>query len=98
MAQIANTGAEKAANTAKNATDDVAERSKRTVNQAAAVTREVTERAEDAARSSLHVVQRTVDAVGEGAPWTRPTRPYPKGVIRAAVRDHPGTRGHLARG
>ena len=65
MAQIANTGAEKAANTAKNATDDVAERSKRIVNPAAAVTREMTDRAEDVARGGLHVVQRTVDAVGE---------------------------------
>jgi hypothetical protein len=58
MAQTAKPEDEKAIDTAKNATDKLAE-------QAAEATREATDRAEDVARHGLHVVQRTTDAFGE---------------------------------
>ena len=65
MVQIANTGAEKAADTAKNATDKVAELGKRTADQTAEVTREAADRAENVARRGVQVVRRTVEAAAE---------------------------------
>jgi hypothetical protein len=72
MAQIAKPEAEKAVDTAKDATDKLAQQGRRAADvtreatdQAAEATREATERAEDVARHGLHVVQRTTDAFGE---------------------------------
>jgi hypothetical protein len=65
MAQIANTGAEKAADTAKTTTDNLAEVGKRTADQTAEVTREAAERGENVARRGVQVVRRTVDAAAE---------------------------------
>ena len=65
MAQTANTGAEKAADTAKNVTDHVAEVGKRTADQTAEVTRETADRAENVARRGVQVVRRTVEAAAE---------------------------------
>jgi hypothetical protein len=65
MAQTAKPEAEKASDTAKDATDRAAEQGKRTVEETAEAAREATGRAEDVARHGLHVVQRTTDALGE---------------------------------
>jgi hypothetical protein len=65
MAQTANTGAEKAADTVKNTSDHVAEVGKRTAEQTTAVAREATERGENVARRGVHAVRRTVDAAAE---------------------------------
>ena len=51
---------EKATDTAKDATDRMAEQGKRAAEQAA----EATDRAGDVARHGLHVIQRTTDALG----------------------------------
>ena len=65
MAQTANTGAEKAADPAKNVTDNVAEVGKRNADQTAEVTRETADRAENVARRGVQVVRRTVEAAAE---------------------------------
>jgi hypothetical protein len=65
MAQIANTGAEKAADTAKNTTDNLAEVGKRTADQTAEVTREAAERTAAVARRGVQAVRRTVEAAAE---------------------------------
>jgi hypothetical protein len=65
MAQIANTGAEKAVDTAKNATDKVTELGKRTVGQTVDATREAAGKAEDLTRRGVQIAQRTTGAVGE---------------------------------
>jgi hypothetical protein len=65
MAQIANTGAEKATDTAKNTTDNLARVGKRTAEQTVEVTRQAAERAESVARRGVQVVRRTVEAAAE---------------------------------
>ncbi len=65
MAQIANTGAEKATDTAKNTTDNLAEVGKRTVGQTAEVTHEAAERTANVAQRGVQVVRRTVEAAAE---------------------------------
>jgi hypothetical protein len=61
MAQTAKTGADTAADNARNATENVAELGKR----ATGVAQETAERAEDAVRSGAQLVRRTADAAGE---------------------------------
>ena len=65
MAQIARTEADKATNTAKNATDNVAELSKRTTVKTAEVTRETAGQAENVAQGSLQSLRQAVDAAAE---------------------------------
>ena len=65
MAQIANTGAEQAADTAKNTTDTVVEVGKRTADQTATATREAAERTANVARRGVQAVRRTVEAAAE---------------------------------
>jgi hypothetical protein len=65
MAQIASTGAEQAADTAKNTTDTVVEVGKRTADQTATATREAAERTANVARRGVHAVRQTVEAAAE---------------------------------
>jgi hypothetical protein len=65
MAQIASTGAEQAADTAKNTTDTVVEVGKRTADQTAKATREAAERTANVARRGVQAVRRTVEAAAE---------------------------------
>jgi hypothetical protein len=65
MAQIANTGAGNAADTAKNTTDNLAEVGKRTADQTVAVTREAADRTANVARRGVQVVRRSVEAAAE---------------------------------
>jgi hypothetical protein len=65
MAQIASTGAEKAADTVKNTTDNLAEVGTRTADRTAEVTHEAADQAANVVRRGVQVVRRSVEAAAE---------------------------------
>jgi hypothetical protein len=94
MAQIARTGADKAADTTKNTTDNVTELRQRAADQGADVVHEAAERAEDVAHRGARTLQRIAGAVGEAQPSAKGTTGFGRGFIDLAneqVRDNLAT-------